>query len=222
MKQNKENDWFFILMLITILGFTINITVSIQAQEVSLEEALNWGIEHNSSIKEIKANIEDIERSLDLIETEYGFKTKISANPIIAGGFEKQTDDTSSTSNSSPEINLKTTKLFSNGLTLQSEISLKEEDWFNLEKLAEGARSTFSATKTIYPTIPIETEQEKYLTSNDLLKAQKSLKWQQESKKIDFLESYLGLLRLQERLSLAQANFQYAQDDLNKILKKLH
>ncbi|HDK26797.1 MAG TPA: hypothetical protein ENG48_06905, partial [Candidatus Atribacteria bacterium] len=164
MKQEKKNNWFFILMLISILGFTLNITMVIHAQELSLEEALNWGVEHNSSIKEIKANIKDIERSLDLIETEYGFKTKISANPIIVGGFEKQTDDTSSTKSSSPEINLKTTKLFSNGLILQSEISLEEEDWFNLEKLSEGPKGTFSATKTIYPTIPIETEQSKILT----------------------------------------------------------
>jgi len=182
MKQKKKNNWFFILILISILGFTLSITMIIHAQELSLEEAFNWGIEQNSSIKKIKANIKDIERSLDLIETEYGFKTKISANPIIMGDFEKQTDDTSSASSSSPEINLKTTKLFSNGIILQSEISLKEEDWFNLEKLAEGPRSTFSATKTIYPIIPIETEQKKCLTSNDLLKAQKSLKWQQESK----------------------------------------
>ena len=221
MKQEKKNNWFFILMLISILGFTLNITMVIHAQELSLEEAFNWGIEQNSSIKKIKANIKDIERSLDLIETEYGFKTKISANPIIVGGFEKQTDDTSSTKSSSPEINLKTTKLFSNGLILQSEISLEEEDWFNLEKLSEGPKGTFSATKTIYPTIPIETEQSKILTCNDLLKAQKSLKWQQESKKIDFLESYLNLLRLQEKLCLAQANFQYVQDNLNRILKKI-
>jgi len=221
MKQNKKNDWFFILMLISILGFTSSITMIIHAQELSLEEVLNWGIEHNSSIKEIKANIEDIERSLDLIETEYGFKTKISANPIIVGSSNKQTYDTNAESADGSKISLKTTKLFSNGIIIQSEMSLKEEDWFNLEKLSEGPKGTFSATKTIYPTIPIETEQNKMLTFNNLLKAQKALKWQQESKKIDFLESYLNLLRLQEKLSLAQANFRYAQDDLNKILKKI-
>jgi len=227
MNRIRKSNSFFILFLIIFTSFILT-GENVQAKEISLEEALNWGIENNSSIKEIKDNIETIERSLTLIDTEYGFKTKISANPIIAGGFEEQTDDNSNgiveedtESSSSPKITLKTTKLFPNGIFLQSEISIKEEDLFDLEKLSEGPDSIFSATKNLYPVIPITTEQEKYLTSNNLLKARENLTWQQESKKIEFLESYLNLLRLQERLSLAKTNFQYAQDDLDKILKKI-
>jgi len=188
-----------------------------------LEEALNWGVENNSSIKEIKDSIETIERSLNLIDTEYGFKTKLSANPIIAGDSSIITDDESNSSESSDgsKISLKTTKLFPNGIILQSEISLKEEDLFDLEKLSEGPTSTFSATKNLYPVLPIKSEQEKYLASNNLLKARENLIWQQKYKKIEFLESYFTLLRLQERLSLAETNFQYAKSDLNKILKKI-
>ena len=229
MNRIRKNNSFLILFLIIVINFAF-VGENVHAEEISLKEALNWGIENNSSIKEIKNNIETIERSLNLIDTEYGFKTKISANPIIAGGFEEQTndnsngiveEDTSSESSSGPKITLKTTKLFPNGIFLQSEISIKEEDLFDLEKLSVGPDSTFSATKNLYPVIPITTEQEKYLTSNNLLKARENLTWQQESKKIEFLESYLNLLRLQERLSLAKTNFQYAQDDLDKILKKI-
>ncbi|HAJ32381.1 MAG TPA: hypothetical protein DCK79_03290 [Candidatus Atribacteria bacterium] len=228
-RRIRKNNSFFILCLIIFTSFIFT-GANVQAKEISLEEALNWGIKNNSSIKEIKDSIETIERSLNLIDTEYGFKTKISANPIIAGGFEKQTNDnsngvdeggTTSGSSSNPKISLKTTKLFPNGIILQSEISLKEEDWFDLEKLSEGPNSTFSATKSLYPILPIKSEQEKYLASNNLLKARENLTWQQEYKKIEFLESYLNLLRLQERLSLAKTNFQYAQDDLSKILKKI-
>lgn len=229
MNRIRKSNSFFIIFLIIFTSF-IFIGVNIQAKDISLEEALNWGIENNSSIKEIKDSIETIERSLNLIDTEYGFKTKISANPIIAGGFEEQTDDnsngvdegdSSSESSDGPEISLKTTKLFPNGIILQSEISLKEEDLFDLEKLLEGPTSTFTATKRLYPVLPIKSEQEKYLTSNNLLKARENLTWQQEDKKIEFLESYLNLLGLQERLSLAETNFQYAKSDLDKILKKI-
>ena len=229
MNRIRKNNSFFVLflMVFTIFIFT---GANVQAKEISLEEALNWGIENNSSIKEIKNSIETIERSLNLIDTEYSFKTNISANPIIAGGFEEQTDnnsngsdegDTSFGSSNGPKISLKTTKLFPNGIILQSEISLKEEDLFDLEKLLEGPDSTFSATKSLYPVLPIQSEQEKYLASNNLLKARENLTWQQEYKKIEFLESYFNLLRLQERLSLTKTNFQYAQDDLSKILKKI-
>jgi hypothetical protein len=228
-RRIRKNNSFFILCLIIFTSFIFS-GENVQAKEISLEEALNWGIENNSSIKEIQNSIETIERSLNLVDTEYGFKTKLSANPIIAGGFERQTDDssngddgedTSSESSNGPEISMKTTKLFSNGIFLQSEISIKEEDLFDLEKLSEGPDSTFSATKSLYPVIPIAPEQEKYLASNNLLKARENLTWQQEYKKIEFLESYFNLLRLQERLSLTKTNFQYAQDDLNKILQKI-
>jgi len=229
MNQTRKINLFFVLFLIIFTSFIFT-GANVQAKEISLEEALNWGIENNSSIKEIKDSIETIERSLNLIDTEYGFKSKISANPIIAGGFDKQADgdsngvdggDTSSESSNGPEISLKTTKLFPNGIFLQSEISIKEEDLFDLEKLSEGPDSTFSAAKSLYPVLPIISEQEKYLTSNNLLKVRENLTWQQEYKKIEFLESYFNLLRLQERLSLAKTNFQYAQDDLSKILKKI-
>ncbi len=229
MNRIRKNNLFFVLFLIIFIGFILT-GENVQAEEISLEEALNWGIENNSSIKEIKDSIETIERNLNLIDTEYGFKTKISANPIIAGGSDKQTDESStdinstsdsSENSSSPKISLTTTKLFPNGIILQSETSLKEESLFDLEKLLEGPDSTFSAAKRLYPILPIETEQGKYLVSNNLLKARENLTWQQESKKIEFLEFYFNLLRLQERLSLAETNFQYAQDDLNKILKKI-
>ncbi|MBU4228027.1 MAG: TolC family protein [Candidatus Atribacteria bacterium] len=222
MNRIRKSNSFFILFLIIFITF-IFAGANVQAKEISLEEALNWGIENNSAIKEIKDSIETIERSLGLIDTEYGFKTKISANPIIAGDSSIITNDESNSSESSdgPKISLKTTKLFPNGIILQSEVSIKEEDWFDLEKLSEGLDSTFSATKNLYPVIPIESEQEKYLASNNLLKARENLTWQQEYKKIEFLESFFNLLRLQERLSLAKTNFQYAQEDLNKILKKI-
>jgi len=180
----RKNNSFFILILAIAISF-IFVGVNVQAKEISLEEALNWGVENNSSIKEIKDSIETIERSLDLIDTEYGFKSKISANPIIVGGSERQADENSNgvdgentdseSSSSGSEISMKTTKLFSNGISLQSEISIKEEDLFDLEKLSEGPDSIFSATKSLYPVLPIESEQEKYLASNDLLKAKEDL-----------------------------------------------
>jgi outer membrane protein TolC len=73
----------------------------------------------------------------------------------------------------------------------------------------------------VYPLVPISQEQERYKAANELLKINQSLQWQQEIKKIDFLESYLNLFRLQERLFLAESNYQYAQEDLNRMLKKI-
>ena len=67
MNQTIKNNSFFILILIISITFIFTgLNINVQAKEISMQEALDWGIEHNSSIKEIKDNIETIERNLDL------------------------------------------------------------------------------------------------------------------------------------------------------------
>ena len=219
----KNNSFFLLTLLIAISFIFIGWDINIQAEEISLPDAIAWGLEQNSSIREIKDGIKTIERNLALIDTEYAWKMSLKANPIIAGSSTNGGDSTSSTttSDATPKISLETSKIFANGLLIKSEIFLKEEGIFDLENISENINRTVSATKTIYPVVPIQSEQERYKAANELLKINQSLQWQQEIKKIDFLESYLNLLRLQERLSLAKTNYQYAQEDLDRMLKKI-
>ena len=219
----KNNSFFLLTLLIAISFIFIGWDINIQAEEISLPDAIAWGLEQNSFIREIKDEIKTIERNLALIDTEYAWKMSLKANPIIAGSSTNGGDSTSSTttSDATPKISLETSKIFANGLLIKSEIFLKEEGIFDLENISENINRTVSATKTIYPVVPIQSEQERYKVANELLKINQSLQWQQEIKKIDFLESYLNLLRLQERLSLAKTNYQYAQEDLDRMLKKI-
>ena len=220
----RKNTLFFILTLIIMISFIfIGWDINIQAEEISLPDAIAWGLEQNSSIREIKDEIKTVERKLALIDTEYDWKMSLSANPIIAGNSTNGGDNNSTnTSDTFPKINLETSKIFANGLIIKSEIFLEEKEGiFNLENISENIGRTVSASKTIYPLVPISQEQERYKAANELLKINQSLQWQQEIKKIDFLEFYLNLLRLQERLFLAERNYQYAQEDLNRMLKKI-
>jgi hypothetical protein len=201
----------------------IGLDINIQAEEISLPDAINWGLEHNSSIRVIKDEIKTIERNLALIDTGYAPKMSLKANPIIAGNSTNVAGDnnTTTTTNTFPKVNLEISKIFANGLIIKSDIFLEEKEIFNLENISKNISRTVSASKTIYPLVPISPEQEKYKAANELLKINQSLQWQQEIKKIDFLESYLNLLRSQERLFLAETNYQYAQEDLDRILKKI-
>ena len=229
MNQIKKSSWVNVLALIIGLNFFLT-ELDIQANEISLEEALNWGVEYNSTILEAKENIKTIERNLALVDTDYAFKVKVSANPIIAGDSsvldsEESNDDngdnTSTGTSNSAKISVETSKIYPSGIIVKSELYLKEEDWFDLENVFGEIKHNLSATKSIFPKLPLPQEQEKYLITNDLYKSQESLKWQQESKRIEFLESYINLLRLQERLFLAQTNYQYAQEDFDRTLKKM-
>jgi hypothetical protein len=218
----KNNLFFFPTLIIMISFIFIGWDMNIQAEEISLPEAIAWGLEHNSSLQEIKDGIKTIERNLALIDKEYAWKMNLKANPIIAGKYTNGGDsNTTTTTDTTPKISLETSKIFANGLMINSKISLKEEEIFNLENISENINRIVSASKTVYPLVPISQEQERYKAANELLKNNQSLQWQQEIKKIDFLASYLNLLRLKERLFLAESNYQYAQEDLNRMLKKI-
>jgi len=221
----KKNILFFILTLIIMISFIfIGLEINIQAEEISLPDAINWGLEQNSSLRVIKDEIKTIERNLALIDTEYAPKMSLQANPIIAGNSTKGGDSTSTTTtttDTTPKISLETSKIFANGLMINSKISVQEEGIFDLENISENINRTISASKTIYPLVPISPAQEKYKAANELLKINQNLQWQKEIKKIDFLESYLNLLRLQENLFLVETNYQYAQEDLDRMLKKI-
>jgi hypothetical protein len=243
----KKNTLFFILTLIIMISFIfIGLDINIQAEEISLQEAINWGLEENSSIiagnsniagssttegvsntttgtiREIKDEIKTIERNLALIDTEYAWKMSLKANPIIAGNSTAVGDSTTTTTTDTfPKVNLEISKLFANGLIIKSDISLEEKEIFNLENISQNISRTVSASKTIYPLVPVLQEQEKYKANNELLKINQNLQWQKEVKKIDFLEAYLNILRLQENLFLVETNYQYAQEDLDQMLKKI-
>jgi hypothetical protein len=244
----RKNDSFFILTLIIMISFIfIGWAINIQAEEISLSEAINWGLEENSSIivgnsniagssttagvststtgtiREIKDEIKTIERNLALIDTEYAWKMSLKANPILAGNSTSTDggDSTTTTTDTTPKIGLEISKIFANGIVINSEISMKEEGIFDLENISANINRTVSASKTVYPIVPISQEQEIYKATNELLKMNQNLQWQKEVKKIDFLESYLNLLRLQESLFLAESNYRYAQEDLDRMLKKI-
>ena len=221
----RKNNSFFLLTLIIMISFIfIGLEINIQAEEISLPDAINWGLEQNSSLRVIKDEIKTIERNLALIDTEYAPKMSLQANPIIAGNSTKGGDSTSTTTtttDTTPKISLETSKIFANGLMINSKISVQEEGIFDLENISENINRTISASKTIYPLVPILPAQEKYKAANELLKINQNLQWQKEIKKIDFLESYLNLLRLQENLFLVETNYQYAQEDLDRMLKKI-
>lgn len=93
----KNNSFFLLTLLIAISFIFIGLDINIQAEEISLPDAINWGLEQNSSIREIKDGIKTIERNLALIDTEYAWKMTLKANPIIAGNSTNGGDNTSTT-----------------------------------------------------------------------------------------------------------------------------
>lgn len=213
MNKFRKNSSLLILISIILL-LIVFINTSVAAKEISLREAIVWGLEHNMSLREIKDSVETLQRKLGIIEAGKSWKVDI----ISENQRTIQEDDSSIDGG---KISLEVKKSFSGGLIIGSELYLEEQDWSTFGDIEDELNFTFTAIQNIYPHTIIEIEQKAYLASNDLLKAKENLIWQQNSKEIDFSESYLNILRLKEKLSLAETNYQYVQGDLDRVLKQI-
>ena len=87
MNRIEKKYSFFILFLAIFITFIIT-GVKVRANEISLEEALNWGMENNSSIKEIKDSIESTERNLNLITIGERQNLKNRRTEILITNYE--------------------------------------------------------------------------------------------------------------------------------------
>jgi hypothetical protein len=215
MKMNKfmKNSSLLILISIILL-LVVFVEMHVAAKEISLRKAIVWGIEHNLSLREIKDNVETLERKLGIIEAGKSWKVDI----ISENQRTVQEDDSSVDGG---KISLEVTKSFSGGLIIGSELYLEEQDWSTFGDIEDELNFTFTAIQNIYPHTVIEIEQEACLVSYDLLKAKENLTWQQNIKEIDFLESYLNILSLKEKLSLVETNYQCVRSDLDRVLKQI-
>lgn len=213
MNKFRKNSSLLILISIILLLIVFK-NINAAGKEISLREAIVWGIEHNLSLREIKDNVETLERKMGIIEAGKAWKVDI----ISENQRTMQEDDTSIDGG---KISLEVKKSFSGGLIIKSELFLEEQDWSSFGDLEDELNFTFTAIQNIYPYTVIEIEQEAYLASHDLHKVKENLTWQKNSKEIDFLESYLNILRLKEKLSLVETNYQYVQGDLDRVLRQI-
>ncbi|MDD3632054.1 MAG: hypothetical protein PHO73_04845, partial [Atribacterota bacterium] len=66
----------FLIGLLFILNFE-----TLFAREVSLEEAVQWGVLNNLDLQNLRYNIEDIQRNLEILEAGKSFQVDLSITP---------------------------------------------------------------------------------------------------------------------------------------------
>ena len=104
-----------------------------------------------------------------------------------------------------------------NGFSINSQLSIMEEEAFQFEDLDNKYNFKLDLSKRLYPLVPTETEKRFILVDNDLIIAEADLSFSQKSKEIEWLESYLHILSLQERLKYCEERYQLALTNLEKV-----
>jgi hypothetical protein len=87
MKFNKKTFRFIAAIIIT----TILLLPSVlQAKEINLKDAIDWGIQHNYDLEEIRYNIETLERDLEILDADKAFQVNLDVTPIWGFGGGKK------------------------------------------------------------------------------------------------------------------------------------
>ena len=186
----------------------------IQANEIDLKEAIDWGIKHNYDLEEIRYNIETLERDLEILDAGKAFQVNLGITPIW--DFGEGNSETSL-------LNLKAEKTIADDLNISAEISWNENDFADtsLEGIIEDVNASIKIEKQIYPDTYTQNEQQIFQTENNLKKKVEELTWKESEKQIDFIESYLTLVRLTEEVNLAEKNFQLATEELERVQQQI-
>ncbi len=197
----------------TLLGSMINI---VRAQEISLKEAIEWGRNNSFSLKQKRGEITTIERELKALEGSLSWQLSLDSNTAY-NSFES---GELRGEGGLLELNLNGSKSFISGLNILANYTLMETEPFNFNNLNEKYDFSLDLSKRLYPLVPTETEKKFIKTRNNLINAKEELQQEISKKELDWLESYLNLSILQQRVKNAEIGYSLALENLNKIHKQ--
>ena len=211
MNFNKKT---FKLITAIIITSILLLPSVLEAKETDLKEAIDWGIQHNYDLEEIKYNIETLTRDLEILDAGNAFQVNLDITPIW--NFGGGNSDTSL-------FKLTAEKTIADDLNISTEIAWNENDFADLsfEGMVEDINASIQLVKQIYPDSYTQNEQQIFQTENNLKKIVEELAWKETEKQIDFIESYLALIRLTEEVNLAEKSFQLATEELERVQQQI-
>jgi outer membrane protein TolC len=211
MKYSKKTFGFIAAIIMTIILLLPGV---LQAKEIDLKEAIDWGIQHNYDLEEIRYNIETLERNLEILDTGNAIQVNLDVTPIWNfGGGNSETS----------LLKLTVEKTIADDLNISADISWNENDFADISfgEIVEGANASIQLEKQFFPDSYTQSEQQIFQTKNNIKKKVEELAWKEAEKQIDFIERYLSLVRLTEEVSLAEKSFQLATEELERVQQQI-
>jgi len=211
-----------ILFSFTVMFALIFYVGIIHAQEFSPEEALQWGVQHNRDLQNLRYSIKDLQLNLEILEAAKDFQVDLSMTPIWRLGKSsdsylvemeenKFTPDT--------KLSLSAKKLLAPDLTLTSEVIWESENIANysLEAMVNEVNASIRIDKKLYPATWTEQEKQVYSLENSLKMKIEELRWEEMEKQIEFIQQYLNVIRLQEQKDIVTEQLQLAEEELTRV-----
>lgn len=202
LRKISKSVCFLVAFLIIVHG---NIAL---AKEFSFTEAVEYALQHNSDLYQLEMQVESVQRDLDQIRAEQGWQIDLNANSTYRNQTVQNAEsDTDIVSDYGMQVSLDKTYPF--GLTVRPELNFDPQD----------LNSDFSMkiTQQLYPLLPTEKEKAFFKTGIELQKANLKLEEEKVEKVQKWFESYLDLIRLNEKQQILQASRDLEEEALKEV-----
>lgn len=221
LRKNNRQRYRFTFVLIVGLLFLF-CSGQFLTKEISPNEAIQWGIEHNLDLQTLRYSIEDIQRNLEILETDKSFQIDLSITPIWRFGVGNDSFLVKMEENRfapEGELTLGVKKLLIPDLSLTSQVTWQSENLTDLylENLVKEVNISIRLDKKLYPDTYTALEREVYSLENNLQMKLAELRWKEVEKQIEFIRQYLNIVRLQEQVDLIFKRLELKEEELARI-----
>lgn len=205
--MNKKIIYGFSFMIILILIFSLT-TENLKAESISFYKAIEFGLENSSEIEDAKNNIEQIKRNIEDIKAQKDWKIDLSGSYIH--DFEEEDNLGSEMKQDQDSISISANKLYDFGLSFNPSFTVTEDE----------ESVDLSLTQQLYPITKSELENQLYTLKKDLIKVEEELKNIKATKIINWVQSYLNIVRMEEREKIYLESVKKAEDNHEKVKKE--
>ncbi|NLM98354.1 MAG: TolC family protein [Halanaerobiaceae bacterium] len=213
---NKKRKRISYILPIAILAFLFFTYTCSFAEEIDSDRVLETGLKNNNVLQEKKDYIKALKRERGILEAGVDWYLGINGNYL----YSSEKMDSNFKIIDSGDISslvLEGGKNTAKGFSINFQLSLTDEGVFQFKDPEDKYRFRLDLSKRLYPLVPTETEKKFILVDNDLIIAEADLAYSRKSKEIEWLESYLNILSLQERLKYSEERYQLALANLKKV-----
>ncbi|MFW6029610.1 MAG: TolC family protein [Halanaerobiales bacterium] len=201
-----------------IFGFVLLILFSLvtKADELNFDQLVEIGLENNLEVVEKRDAIRDIERERELLKSSldwhFGFDGDISFSDGPA--FTSPVLDESE---KNMNLSLSTTKTTKSGLSISSGLFLNDSKPLEFVDLDEKYSFRLNISKRLYPYLPTDIEKGFIQVDNQYLVAKVELERLKKEKEINWLEQYINLIRIEDKMVNLALQYELAEEDLANV-----
>ncbi|WP_018248859.1 TolC family protein [Orenia marismortui] len=202
-----------LLLLSVMMILLASFEMTAFAAEITLQEAIEAGLNNNSDILDAKDNLVSIERELKQLQADDDWHLDLNVDSYA---HELDLDDELS----DVEFSITGSKTYWGGLTLESEL-YGSGDYSSQEDLSDDETGLkLKLSQDLYPRIANQSEQSYIKTQLDLQAAKSELEEEKQAKIITWIRDYLNLLRLKEKYEVAVKKNELALNNFKEVNDK--